>query len=71
MKQKKSVQGSEEAQQVIKNLRAHLELARRIEENLEYKKKCLEANIVAKKEEEEKREKILKNHRKERINDLN
>jgi hypothetical protein len=38
MKQKESVQGSEEAQQVIKNLRAQLEEARRIEETLEYQK---------------------------------
>jgi hypothetical protein len=49
MKQKKSVQGSKKDQQVIKNLRAQLEEARRIEENLEYQKKCLEAIIVAQK----------------------
>jgi hypothetical protein len=36
MKQKQSVQGSEKDQQVIKNLRAQLEEARRIEETLEY-----------------------------------
>jgi hypothetical protein len=34
MKQKESVQVSEEAQQVIKNLRAQLEEAKRIEETL-------------------------------------
>jgi hypothetical protein len=45
MKQKKSVQGSEKDQQVIKNLRAQLEEARRIVETLEYQKKCSEANI--------------------------
>jgi hypothetical protein len=46
MKQKQSVQGSKKDQQVIKNLRAQLEEARRIEETLEYQKKCLEANIA-------------------------
>jgi hypothetical protein len=51
MKQKESFQGSEEAQQVIKNLISSLEEARRIEETLEYQKQCLEANIAAKKEE--------------------
>jgi hypothetical protein len=45
MKQKESVNIFEEAQQVIKNLINHLEEARKIEENLEYKKKYLEANI--------------------------
>ena len=55
MKQKKSVQGSEKDQQVIKNLRSQLEEARRIEETIEYQKKCLETNIEAHKEEEEKR----------------
>jgi small-conductance mechanosensitive channel len=38
MKQNESVQGSEEAQKVIKNLRAQLEEAKRIEEILEYQK---------------------------------
>jgi chromosome segregation ATPase len=71
MKQKESVQGSEKDQQVIKNLRAQLEEARRIEETLEYQKKCLEANIATQKEEAEKREKILMDHLKERTNDLN
>jgi chromosome segregation ATPase len=71
MKQKESVQGSEKAQQVIKNLRTWLEEAKRIEETLEYKKQCLEANIIAQKEEAEKREKILTYHLKERIDDLN
>jgi hypothetical protein len=71
MNQKESVQGSEKDQQVIKNLRAQLEEARRIEETLEYQKKCLEANIAAQKEEAEKREKILMDHLKERTNDLN
>jgi hypothetical protein len=41
MKQNQSVQGSEKDQQVIKNLRAQLEEARRIEETVEYQKKCL------------------------------
>jgi hypothetical protein len=59
MKKKEFVQGSEKDQQVIKNLRAQLEEARRIEETLEYQKKYLEANIVTQKEEAEKREKIL------------
>jgi small-conductance mechanosensitive channel len=54
MNQKESVQGSEKDQHVIKNLRAQLEEARRIEETLEYQKKCLEANIEAEKEEAEK-----------------
>jgi hypothetical protein len=71
MKQKKSVQGSEKDQQVIKNLRAQLEEARRIEETLEYQKKYLEANIAAQKEDTEKREKILMDHLKERTKDLN
>jgi hypothetical protein len=71
MKKKESVQGSEEAQKVIKNLRAQLEEARRIEETLEYQKQCLEANIAAQKEEVEKREKILTDHLKERTDDLN
>jgi small-conductance mechanosensitive channel len=51
MKQKESVQGFEKDQQVIKNLRAQLEEARRIEETLEYQNKCLEANIATQKEE--------------------
>jgi hypothetical protein len=51
----KGVQGSE---QVSKNLRAQLEEARRIEETLEYQKKCLEASIAAQKEDAEKRENI-------------
>ena len=51
MKKKQSVQGSEKDQQVIKNLRSQLEEARRIEETLEYQKKCLEANIAAQKED--------------------
>jgi hypothetical protein len=71
MKQKQSVQGSEKDQQVIKNLRAQLEEARRIEETLEYQKKCLEANIATQKEDAEKRENILMDHLKERTNDLN
>jgi hypothetical protein len=71
MKQKQSVQGSEKDQQVIKNLRAQLEEARRIEETLEYQKKCLEANIEAQKEDAERRENILMDHLKERTNDLN
>jgi hypothetical protein len=69
--QKESVQGSKKDEQTIKNLRAQLEEARRIEETLEYQNKCLEANIVAQKEEAEKREKILMDHLKERTNDLN
>jgi chromosome segregation ATPase len=71
MKKKESVQGSEKDQRVIKNLRAQLEEARRIEENLKSKNKCLEANIAAQKEEVEKRQKILMDHLKERTNDLN
>ena len=55
MKQKESVQGSEKDQQVIKNLRNQLEEARRIEETLEYQKKCLEANIATQKEDIEKK----------------
>jgi hypothetical protein len=51
MKQKESGHIFEEAQQVIENLRAQLEEARKIEENLEYQKKCLEANIAMQKEE--------------------
>jgi hypothetical protein len=71
MKQKQSVQGSKKDQQVIKNLRAQLEEARRIEETLEYQNKCLEAKIAAQKEEAKRREKILMDHLKERTNDLN
>jgi hypothetical protein len=71
MNQKESVQGSEKDQQVIKNLRAQLEEARRIEETLEYQKKCLEDNIATQKEEAEKREKILMDHLKQRTDDLN
>jgi hypothetical protein len=71
MNQKESVQGSEKDQQIIKNLRAQLEEARRIEESLEYENKCLEANIESQKEEAEKREKIPMDHLKERTNDLN
>jgi type II secretory pathway component PulF len=71
MKQKKSVQGFEKDQQVIKNLRAQLEEARRIEETLEYQKKYLEANITTQKEYAEKREKILMDLLKEITNDLN
>ena len=51
MKQKESVQIFEESQQVIENLRTQLEEARKIKENIEYQKKCLETNIVAQKEE--------------------
>jgi chromosome segregation ATPase len=71
MKQKESVQGSEKDQQIIKNLRAQLEESIRIEETLEYQKKCLESNIAAQKEESEKREKILMDHLNERTNELN
>ena len=53
------------------NLRTQLEEAKKIEENLEYQKQCLETNIAAEKEEEEMREKILTDHLKERTNDLN
>jgi DNA polymerase elongation subunit (family B) len=45
MKQKESVHIFEEAQQVIDNLRNQLEEVRNIEENIEYHKKYLEANI--------------------------
>jgi hypothetical protein len=51
MKQKQSVHGSKKDQQVIKNLRSQLEGAKRIQETLEYQKKCLEANIAAQKED--------------------
>ena len=71
MKKKESVQGSEKYQKVIKNLRAQLEGARRIEETLEYQKQCIESNIAAQKEEEENREKILIDHLKEGTDDLN
>jgi chromosome segregation ATPase len=71
MKQKESFQGSEEDQHVIKNLRAQLEEDRIIEETLEHQKQCLEANIVAQKEEAEKRENILTDHLKEITDDLN
>jgi hypothetical protein len=71
MKKKQSVQGSKNDQHVIKNLRAQVEEARRIEETLEYQRKCLEAHIVAQKEDAKKREKILMDHLKERTNDLN
>jgi hypothetical protein len=47
MKQKESVHIFEETQQVIENLRTQLEEVRKIEENLEYQKKYLEANIEA------------------------
>jgi predicted outer membrane protein len=71
MKQKESVHIFEEAQQVIENLRTQLEEARKIEENLEYQKQYLEANIEAHKEEVEMRENILIDHLKEITNDLN
>jgi hypothetical protein len=71
MKKNESVQGFEKDQQVIENLRAQLEEARRIEETLEYQKKCLESNIAAQKEEAKTRENILMDHIKERTNDLN
>jgi hypothetical protein len=71
MKQKESVYIFEESQQVIENLRTQLEEARKIEENLEYQKQCLETNIETKKEEAKMREKILTDHVKERNNDLN
>ena len=50
MKQKESVHIFEEAQQVIENLRTQLEEAKNMEENLEYQKQYLEANIAAQKE---------------------
>ena len=68
MKQNESVHFFEEAQQVLKT---QLEEARKIEENLEYQKQCLETNIAAQKEEAEMRENILTDHLKERTNDLN
>ena len=71
MKQKESVDIFEESQQVIENLKNQLEEARKIEENLEYQKKCLETNIAAQKEDAEMRDKILKYHLKEITNDLN
>jgi hypothetical protein len=51
MKQKESVHIFEEAQQVIENLRTQPEEARKFEENLEYQKQYLEANIEAHKDE--------------------
>jgi hypothetical protein len=71
MKQKESVHIFSEAQQIIENLRTRLEEAGKIEENIEYQKQCLEANIAAQKEEAEMREKMLTNRLKERTNDLN
>jgi hypothetical protein len=71
MKQKESVHIFEEAQQVIESLRTQLEETKKIEENIEYQKQYLEANIEAQKEETEMREKILTYHLKERTNDLN
>jgi hypothetical protein len=71
IKQKESVQIFEESHKVIEKLRAQLEEARKIKENLEGQKQCLESNIATQKEEAEKREKILTDHIKERTNDLN
>jgi hypothetical protein len=71
MKQKESVQTFEESQQIIENLRTHLQESKNIEYNLEYQKKYLEANIEAQKEEVEIRENIMIDHLKERTNDLN
>jgi hypothetical protein len=71
MKQKESVHIFEESQQVIENLRTQLEEARKIKENLEYQKQCLDTNIATHKEEAEMKEKILIDHLKERTNDLN
>jgi chromosome segregation ATPase len=71
MKQNESVHIFEESQQVIENLRTQLEEARKIEENLEYQKKYLEANIAAQKEEAEMIENILTDHLKERTKDIN
>jgi hypothetical protein len=51
MKQNESVHIFEEAQQFIENLRTQLEEGRKIEENLEYQKPCLETNITTQKEE--------------------
>ena len=71
MKQNESVHIFEESQQVIENLRAQLEEPRKIEENLEYQKQYLEANIATQKEEAKIRQKILTDHLKEITNDLN
>jgi hypothetical protein len=71
MNQYESVQGYEEYEQVIKNLRAKLEEARVIEETLEYQKQCIESNIAAQKEEAEKRENTLTDNLKERTDDVN
>jgi hypothetical protein len=70
MKQKESVHIFEESKQVTENLGTQLEEAIKIEENLEYQKQCLEANIATQKEEAEMREKILTDHLKEINNDL-
>ena len=53
------------------NLITQLEEARKIEENIEYQKQCLENNIATQKEEVEMRENILTYHLKEITNDLN
>jgi hypothetical protein len=53
------------------NLRTQLEEVRKIEENLEYQKQCLETYIAAQKEEAKMREKILTDHLRERTNNLN
>jgi hypothetical protein len=71
MIQKESVHIFEEAQRVIENLKTQLEEDKTISEKNEYQKKYLEANIEALREEAEMRERILKNHLKERTNDLN
>jgi hypothetical protein len=71
MKKKESVRSFKESQQVIENLRAHLEESIKIEENIEGQKKCLESNLTTQKEEDKKRENILTYHLKERTNNLN
>jgi hypothetical protein len=71
MKHKESFHIFEESQQVIENLRTHLEEARNIKENIKYQKQFLESNIAAQKEEAEMREKILTAHLKEITNNLN
>jgi hypothetical protein len=70
-KQNESCHIFEESHQVIANLRTQLEEARKIEENLECQKQCLETNIATQKEEPEMRRKILKDHLRERTNDIN
>jgi hypothetical protein len=62
---------SKEVKKMIMMLKDQLEESRRIEETLEDQKQCLEIKIATQKEESEKREKILTDHLKEIIDELN